>query len=259
MRIGTVTAERMQWSRQSRATDAEIKALAEDIRDNGLQHPILVDAYSGRLVDGLNRLLAYKMLGWSVIPAVFFETGSEAADVLQDLRGGKVLDYRRSMEMYDDFRILTREWNTRRRVGIKKAQAYEPIERARLACSRAAGISENAINRLNMLINLSNAGNKESKAIVEAIYASTPGSPIVGFERAITLNRANRKVLPMLDEERVESLINVLKAAETALEQAFRIGGLHILPDEGRNRVEEKVKDLTRIVRILAKDLRRRI
>jgi hypothetical protein len=246
----------MHWSRQSRATDAEIKALAEDIRDNGLQHPILVDAHSGILLDGLSRFLAYKMLGWSVVPAQFFDTGTEAADALQALRGNNIVGYQRTMEMYDDFRVITRLWDNRRRM-VPKRRKLAPIEHARYACFRATGISENAINRLNMLVNLAKAGNVEARETLANIFASPAGSPIIGFQRAMLLNAANRKTMPMSDEERVESLTNVLKAAETALEQAFRIGGLHILPEAGRQQVEDRVKGLIRVSRTLAKGLRK--
>jgi hypothetical protein len=258
MEKGTVTSEKIHFSRQSRATDAEIKALAEDIRDNGLKNPILVDAHSGLLLDGLNRFLAYRMLGWSVVPASFFETPAEAADILQTQRKGKIFDYRRVMEFYQDFRTLSREWDTRRRTGARRLKGVPlpPMEGARLVCGRACGVSENAINRLNVLTRLANNGNTEAQEIVTQIFDSPPGSPIVGYERIMNMSAAERRGFPMEEEKRVQALVNVVKAAETAVDQAFRIGGLHTLSPEGRQAVQEKVNNLTRAIRVLSRELR---
>jgi ParB-like chromosome segregation protein Spo0J len=41
--------------------DDELRELAEDIRTNGLQQPIVVDA-DGQLIDGRNRLVACKLV-----------------------------------------------------------------------------------------------------------------------------------------------------------------------------------------------------
>jgi len=259
MEKGNVTADKIHYSRQSRATDAEIKALAEDIRDNGLRHPILVDARSGLLLDGLNRFLAYKLLGWSVVPALFFDNPSEAADELLTVREGKLFGHQRHMELYEDFRTLSHEWDLRRRAGVKRGQGkLAPIEGARKACARGCGVSENAINRVNMILRKANEGNVEAKEMVEKIYASPPGSPIMGYERISAMVNADKRMTPMEEEERVKSLINVVKAAETALGQAFRIGGMHKLSAEGREEIQLKIKGLAESIRLLRKELRGR-
>jgi hypothetical protein len=251
MEIGNVTAEKIHFSRQSRATDAEIKALAEDIRDNGLHHPILVNAHSGTVLDGLNRLLAFRMLGWSVVPALFCETPSEAADVLADLRKGEQFGYRRIMELFRDFKELSHEWDMKRRLGHKRGTKIVPMEGARIACGRACGVSENAINRINMLVNLAEDGNVQAQEVVTAMFASPPGSPIMGYERVLKMSDAERRSTPMEEKERVEALTNVIRAAETALDQAFRIGGMHTLSSPGREVVDERIKSLTKMVRNL--------
>jgi hypothetical protein len=260
MEKGNVTADKIHYSRQSRATDAEIKALAEDIRDNGLQHPILVDAHSGLLLDGLNRFLAYKMLGWSVVPALFFDTTSEAADVLMSVRGeGILFSHQRNMELYADFKVLSREWDLRRRTGSKRGQGkLPPIESARLACARACGVSENSINRLHMLMNMAKEGNQEAVEVVKAIFASPPGSPILGYERISTMNNALKKMSPMDEEERVAAITNVVKAAETALDQAFRIGGMHTISQDNREAIKARLNNLTRSIRLINRGLRGR-
>jgi hypothetical protein len=257
MKKGNVTSEKIHFSRSSRATDAEIKALAEDIRDNGLKHPILVDAHSGLLLDGLNRLRAYQMLGWSVVPALFFDTPSEAADELVKVRAGEPFPHQRNMELYVNFKVLCRAWDLRRRTGAKQRTKLPPIEGARVVCSRACGVSENSINRLNMLVNMANHGNHQAARIVGEIYASPPGSPIIGYERISAVNNAQRRMSPMREEERVEALTNIIKAADTALEQAFRIGGMHTLSPESRDAVKEKIDSLTKSVRLIVKELRR--
>jgi hypothetical protein len=200
------------------------------------------------------------MLGWSVVPALFFDTTSEAADVLMSVRGeGNLFSHQRNMELYADFKPLSREWDLRRRTGSKKGQGkLPPIESARLACARACGVSENSINRLNMLMNMAKGGNQEAAEVVKTIFASPPGSPILGYGRLSTMNNALKKMSPMDEEERVTALKNIVKAAETTLDQAFRIGGLHTLSPNNREEIKARIQSLARTVRLLNKGLRGR-
>ena len=260
MKKGTVTSEKIHFSRSSRATDAEIKALAEDIRDTGLKHPILVDAHSGLLIDGLKRFRANQMLGWSVVPAYFAEDHTQAADYLQALRGvlGEPFDYLRITELYQDFRSLAAEVKVGRRTGVARGVKLPHMEGCRTACSRASGVSENSISRINRLMSLAGSGNEEAAQILENLWVSAPGSPINGFSRAAVLYKANQRMLPMENEQRVEAISNVLRAAETALEQAVRIGGLHLLSIEDAEKIDFRVSELIRQARALTKELKRR-
>lgn len=259
MKTGNVTSEKIHVTRQSRATDAEIKALAIDIRDNGLQHPVLVDAHSGLLLDGLNRLRAYQMLGWSVVPARFFDKPSEAADAIQAERGSEPWAYQRTMELYSDMKSLTTQWDIRRRTGAKKQKgvSFPKIEGSRIATSRATGVSENGICRINVLIGLANNGDKEAQRVVAETYASPPGARITGFDRTSKLNRLQKGMLPMGEEERVKVLTDIFRAVETSLEQVSRVGGLHVLPAEANKALHTQITEILKTVSKIKYELRR--
>lgn len=261
MEIGNVTSDKIHYTRQSRATDAEIKALAIDIRDNGLKHPVLVDAHSGLLLDGLNRLRAYQMLGWSVVPARFFDTPSEAADVMQAERDGKLWSYQRAMELFGDVKLLTAQWDVRRRVGKtrprKGTSLSKQIEGSRSVTTRATGVTENAISRINILVNMAKAGNAEAQKLVENIYASPPGARIMGFDRTSKLHRLEKDMLPMEDEERVRVLADIFRAVETSLEQVSRVGGIHRLPPDANGKLLAQTTEILKKVSKIKNELRR--
>lgn len=260
MKIGTVTSDKIHFTRQSRATDAEIKDLAVDIRDNGLKHPILVDSHTGLLLDGLSRVRAYQMLGWSVIPAALFDEPREATDLMEAERENRRWPYQRIMELNSDMKVITEQWDNRRRsVGRrpKKGVRYPKIEGSRLATSRATGVSENTICRIKILMNLAKDGNPEAQHLVDNIFASPPGSPIIGFGRANKLYRLQKTMLPMSDEERAKTLADILRAVETSLDQVWRVGGLHVLPSEAKGALFTQANDIFQAVSKIRKELRR--
>ena len=260
MEIGNVTPEKIHFSRQSRATDAEIEALAVDIRDNGLKYPVLVDAHTGLLLDGLNRVRAYKLLGWSVIPARLFDSPREATDAMEAERNGELWPYERTMELYSDMKVITEQWDNRRRTGRKRPKkgfSYPKIEGSRTATCRATGVSENGICRINILVNLANAGNQEARGLVNKIYAGPPGSPITGFDRANKLYRLQKNMLPMSDEERAKALTDILRAVETSLDQVSRVGGIHILPPEANETLLAQATDIYKTISKIRNELRR--
>ncbi len=84
--------------RVSRATDAEIEALAVSIRDGGMKHPILVipsDLGNYIVVDGLNRIKAASKLGLVTIEATVTENLEQACRLLEKANAKQdVLPYR---------------------------------------------------------------------------------------------------------------------------------------------------------------------
>lgn len=71
-------------------SESSIVALAEDLKENGLQNPILVqpwdkDGYDWRIVSGHRRHAAAKRLGWQYIDAIIKEGLSEIDAVILNL------------------------------------------------------------------------------------------------------------------------------------------------------------------------------
>jgi hypothetical protein len=259
MEKGNVTADAIICDRQCTATDAEIKALAEDIRDHGLKNPVLVGKEAGILIDGLKRMKAYELLGWSVVPALFTNDPSEAADVLEKLRRGKILGYRRAMEIYHDLKVLGMARAVRRRRSPRAGRAakFPPIEMVRPAAKRATGMTENALNRLTVLMNLAEAGNQEAMNIVSVVFASAAGSRIVGFSRAIALNQPPKPMLEMSVPERTQALSDIVRATEKSLDQMTKVGGLHLLPHEDAETVIARLSDISRTATKIRNEIRR--
>lgn len=255
MRKGNVTVDVIVCDRECHATDAEIKALAEDIRDNGMSNPILAVEDSLELIDGLTRVKAYELLGWSVVPALFATTHSEAADVLEKIRHGKMLSYQRGMEVFRVLKILGKKATLQRR-RVPRGTKKPPAEQVRSAASRATGMSENAINRISVLENLANNGNVEAIQIVTDIFASPPGSRIIGFSRALSLNRT-RSMLEMPAPERMKAISDVLQATEKSLEQVDRVGGLNLLPPEDAGTVIARLSDIARLATKIRNETKR--
>ncbi len=68
--------------------DEKVKALAESIKDIGLQHPIGVKVDYG-LIHGRHRIEAYKLLGWATIPAMIHsldDLHAELAEVDENIQ-----------------------------------------------------------------------------------------------------------------------------------------------------------------------------
>ncbi len=256
MEKGNVTVDAIVCDRRCRATDAEIKALAEDIRDKGLKHPVLVVKGGNVLIDGLSRVKAYQLLGWSVVPALFTADPSEAADELEKLRHGKTLSYERGMEIFYDLKILGKMRSIQRRTGIPRHTKMPPVESVRTAAWRATGVNENATNRISVLMNLAKAGEPEAIDIVAGIFASEPGSRIIGFSRATELNRS-RNMLEMDLPERIQALFDILRATEKSLEQMRRVGGFELLTHEDAEPVIARLSSISRVATSIRNEIRR--
>ncbi len=93
--------------RVTRATDADIEALAISMRDGGMKHPILVipkDTEEYIIVDGLNRIKAASKLGLVTIEAVVTENLEQACRLLekanakQDLLPYRIWEISRAVE-----------------------------------------------------------------------------------------------------------------------------------------------------------------
>ncbi len=247
MEFGNVTADSIVVTRDCRATAKEIKALAIDIRDNGLQVPVLVGETSRVLVDGLTRLKAYERLGWSVVPAQFTDDPIEAADLMEKLRDGQiVVTHQRANEILQDLKELAVPLMSGRR-RRPRGTSVSPIEGIRSCVQRATGYSQNTLTRVNVIKNMALSGDANAMEVLQGIYASPPSGPVVGFGRIQALQK--RKGLSMSLEERTETLKAILRSVELGMAQINRVGGFGDLSEEDRETFTRQLSEISTAAR----------
>lgn len=242
MEFGNVTADSIVVERECRATAKEIKALAIDIRDNGLQVPVLVGKTSRILIDGLTRLKAYEKLGWSVVPAQFTDDPIEVADLMEKQRNGQILvTHQRAYELLQDVKVLgkLRESLRRRR---PRGTKVGHIEGVRPCVERATGYSENTLTRVVVIKNMADAGDPNAIEVLENIFNSPPNSPVLGFKRIMEIR--NRRGLSMSLGERTETIKAILRSVELGLAQIDRVGGFNELAEEDRTRFTQQLAEI---------------
>jgi len=134
-------------NRPMTASPDEIKALAKDIHDRGLQHPIVV-LTNGVVVDGLKRIEAFKHLKVAQIPAVVTDDLPEMEPVVVAARENEPLPVNRTLEMLDDLVEVRAQLNQQRKVEsgrrrhIKKGVKFEPRPTIRAMLVNMTGMSQ---------------------------------------------------------------------------------------------------------------------
>ena len=256
MEFGNVTADSIVVERECRADAKTIKALAIDIRDNGLQVPVLVGKTSRVLVDGLTRLKAYEKLGWSVVPAQFTVDPIVADDLMEKLRDGQiVVTHERTCEILVDFKILSRVRESNRRRKPRGAKAPPIGEGVRGCVSRATGYSENTLTRVNVIKRMADEGDPNAIEVLEGIFKEPPGGPVIGFGRILQIR--HRKGLSMSVEERTETIKSVLRSVDLNLAQINRIGGFDELDEKDSRSFIQQLSEIASVARTTRTALRK--
>lgn len=107
----------------------DVNALAAHIRDSGMKHPVIVDA-NMKLIDGLRRIEAIKLLGGSTILATLTETLEDTAKALKRTRKHGIcalpVSYARAYQIYRAVHEQVEERGNRMRTRTKQEREAQP-------------------------------------------------------------------------------------------------------------------------------------
>ena len=120
--------------------------LAEDIRDNGQKHPILVTS-KFELIDGLARIVAIQALGYVTVDAVITDDFEEAANVLHELEISSTVRQWEIIQWLDPM-AQARTSVLRKRTALERMAAGEQ-KTARDLWNWALGLNTEVWRRLN--------------------------------------------------------------------------------------------------------------
>ena len=105
--------------------DDDLTALAQDMKQNGLVVPILVN-HENRLIDGLRRLRAAQQLGWNRIAVISTSMYLDACAVLRQAREhgveAKPLTGQRIFEIYEEMLPISRYTKTVNSIGVPRGK-----------------------------------------------------------------------------------------------------------------------------------------
>lgn len=206
--------------RESGASVMEIKVLAEDIRDNGMRHPVLVNEKTGEIIDGIKRIEAYAALGWSVIPANYVTDPSEAATAIAEAREGELFPLLRAADIVESLRVLLYERKRSRR-GTKTVG-----EGARPCISRALGTNGTDAVRYVAMRNRLKENPSDIAKDVLPLVDSGEITVSVGYKFVLRGWIDEKPPTPKASPEATDMIRSIIRTIGTTTHQLERAGGV---------------------------------
>lgn len=256
MEISTVTTDQLITHRTPHMGPDEIEKLAVDIRDNKLRHPVLLSNTTHTLIDGLNRVEAYKLLGWSVIPAIYTDDLTEITDYLEVIRDDEILEVRRISEMIKDIDpliILRRDSRRHHHYSGGRTKGLPDVETSRDIYLRATGEKPGAIDMIRVVYRTAASGDPEAVKVVARLEAGQIGIYSAGaIIRKLREQRVGG-VVHMSSRERRDVMDAAMRSLETTTDQVLKLGRLDDIPaDEAEAHITMLLSHKSNIVRIIA-------
>lgn len=187
-----VRVEAIRVEGRHRKDFGDVEALAKDIQENGLIHPLALTA-DNRLIAGERRLRAVRLLGWTTVPVRYMTNIDDAASILRAERSENT--QRKDM--------LPSEVAS---LGI----ALEELERPKAAARQAHGAT--APGRTNA----SGTDTRSASSTSADVVADAMGVSASTYKRARAVHKAaSDETLPEPERARAQKAMDEMDRTET--------------------------------------------
>jgi hypothetical protein len=235
----------------------EIQKLAEDIKERGLEHPIVV--CDGKVLDGLKRIEAFKVLGRTEIPAL---VSTHFAEICLEMAAARTeeMSVNRALELIEDLHKPKETFLKARKAasGRGKGGLKGPGQgiSLRKLMANATGFSE---GRLEIALGLVARAQTDPATFNKLVEIRNGTETLYGYQRW-RITRPNTLQTAVAPAEEVRLVMERgLRTLATTIEALGKFGSASVLTLSERTQVVEVLNERWRNLRQLMTLIRKGI
>jgi ParB-like chromosome segregation protein Spo0J len=214
--------------------DEDLYRMAKSIVDQGLKFPVLLNGQH-QLIDGLRRMEAARLAGFSTVEAIVAHTMQQAIDALTASHAGRPFGMhyppRRLYDIYMQISELAHADSKRNETARSTHPRRKALSQALRLSDRG---SESLVQVVNMVYNLAKQNNEEGEVARKAVEAMEAGL-LTPFSARLRIYNWRRKNIKAITAGLTPAVIK--RTIINATDQLLGIG--IALEDVPRSRVQE--------------------